>query len=71
MTDRHYTEPVDEISGTVESVSPGGITLRPGVFVLPNTQNLARTRKKPAAFAHLLTVSRDSSFINQAPACSP
>jgi hypothetical protein len=28
MTDRHYTEPVDEISGTVESASPGGITLK-------------------------------------------
>jgi hypothetical protein len=26
MIDRHYTEPVDEISGTVESASPGGIT---------------------------------------------
>ena len=26
MTDRHYTEPVEEISGTVESASPGGIT---------------------------------------------
>jgi hypothetical protein len=28
MTDRHYTKPVDEISGTVESASPGGITLK-------------------------------------------
>jgi hypothetical protein len=28
MTDRHYTEPVDEISGTVESASLGGITLK-------------------------------------------
>ena len=28
MTDRHYTEPVDEISGAVESASPGGITLK-------------------------------------------
>jgi hypothetical protein len=28
MTDRHYTEPVDEISGTVESASAGGITLK-------------------------------------------
>jgi hypothetical protein len=28
MTARHYTEPVDEISGTVESASPGGITLK-------------------------------------------
>jgi hypothetical protein len=28
MTDRHYTEPADEISGTVESASPGGITLK-------------------------------------------
>jgi hypothetical protein len=28
MTDRDYTEPVDEISGTVESASPGGITLK-------------------------------------------
>jgi hypothetical protein len=27
MTDWHYTEPVDEISGTVESASPSGITL--------------------------------------------
>jgi hypothetical protein len=28
MTDWHYTEPVDEISGTVESASPRGITLK-------------------------------------------
>jgi hypothetical protein len=28
MTDRHYTEPVDEIAGTVESASAGGITLK-------------------------------------------
>jgi hypothetical protein len=28
MTDRHFTAPVDEISGTVEEVSPGGITLK-------------------------------------------
>jgi hypothetical protein len=27
MTDRHFTAPVDEISGTVDEVSPGGITL--------------------------------------------
>jgi hypothetical protein len=27
MTDRHFTEPVDEISGTVDEVSPGGVTL--------------------------------------------
>jgi hypothetical protein len=27
MNDRHFTEPVDEISGTVDEVSPGGITL--------------------------------------------
>ncbi len=27
MTDRHFTEPVDEISGTVDKVSPGGVTL--------------------------------------------
>ncbi len=27
MTHRHFTEPVDEIEGTVDSVSPGGITL--------------------------------------------
>ena len=26
MTDRYYTEPVDEISGTLESASAGGIT---------------------------------------------
>jgi hypothetical protein len=44
MTDRHYTEPVDEISGTVESASPGGITLRPGVSVLPDTQKPSRAR---------------------------
>jgi len=24
MTDRHFTAPVEEISGTVDSVSPGG-----------------------------------------------
>lgn len=28
MTDRHFTAPVDEIAGTVESASPGGITLK-------------------------------------------
>jgi hypothetical protein len=28
MSDRHFTAPVDEISGTVEEVSPGGITLK-------------------------------------------
>ncbi len=28
MSDRHLTAPVDEISGTVEEVSPGGITLK-------------------------------------------
>ena len=27
MTDRHFTEPVDEISGTVDEVSPRGVTL--------------------------------------------
>ena len=27
-TDRHFTAPVDEIEGTVDSVSPGGITLK-------------------------------------------
>jgi hypothetical protein len=28
MNDRHFTTPVDEISGTVDEVSPGGITLK-------------------------------------------
>jgi hypothetical protein len=28
MTDRHFTAPVDEISGTVDSATPGGITLK-------------------------------------------
>ena len=28
MQDRHFTEPVDEISGTVEEASAGGITLK-------------------------------------------
>jgi hypothetical protein len=28
MNDRHFTEPVDEISGTVDEVSAGGITLK-------------------------------------------
>ena len=28
MQDRHFTAPVDEISGTVNEVSPGGITLK-------------------------------------------
>jgi hypothetical protein len=27
MSDRHFTEPVDEISGTVDEVSAGGVTL--------------------------------------------
>jgi len=28
MQDRHFTAPVDEIAGTVNEVSPGGITLK-------------------------------------------
>jgi hypothetical protein len=28
MQDRHFTAPVDEIAGTVDEVSPGGITLK-------------------------------------------
>jgi hypothetical protein len=28
MNDRHFTNPVEEIAGTVEEVSPGGITLK-------------------------------------------
>jgi hypothetical protein len=28
MNDRHFTAPVDEISGTVDSASAGGITLK-------------------------------------------
>jgi hypothetical protein len=28
MNDRHFTRPVDEIAGTVEEVTPGGITLK-------------------------------------------
>ena len=28
MQDRHFTAPVDEIAGTVEEVSPGGIKLK-------------------------------------------
>ena len=28
MNDRHFTAPVDEISGTVEGVSAGGVTLK-------------------------------------------
>jgi hypothetical protein len=28
MQDRHFTAPVDEISGTVDEASPGGITLK-------------------------------------------
>jgi hypothetical protein len=28
MGDRHFTAPVDEIAGTVDSVSPGGVTLK-------------------------------------------
>jgi hypothetical protein len=59
MTDRHYTEPVDEISGTVESASPGGITLRPGVSVLPDTQHLARPRQKLPVSDHMLIASQD------------
>ena len=140
MTDRHYTEPVDEISGTVESASPGGITLKeyPGrrfqfssvsdqcgrhvgahsgreerydqvspscrahntsraragsslpltgsspamtgcftnhalcleLSVLPETQHLARLRRKLPAAAHMLTASQDFSFINHALASS-
>jgi len=28
MTDRHFTAPVDEISGTIEEVTPNGVTLK-------------------------------------------
>ena len=28
MTDRHFTAPVGEIAGTIEVISPGGITLK-------------------------------------------
>jgi hypothetical protein len=28
MTDRHFTAPVDEISGTVEDVTPHGMRLK-------------------------------------------
>ena len=28
MQDRHFTAPVDEISGTIDEASPGGITLK-------------------------------------------
>jgi hypothetical protein len=28
MNDRHFTNPVEEIAGTVDEVSPGGITLK-------------------------------------------
>jgi hypothetical protein len=28
MTDRHFTAPVEEISGTVEEMTPGGVTLK-------------------------------------------
>ena len=28
MTDRHFTAPVEEVAGTVDSVSPGGFTLK-------------------------------------------
>ncbi len=28
MADRHFTAPVEEIEGTVDSVSPGGLTLK-------------------------------------------
>ena len=44
MKDRHFTEPVDEIAGTVESASPGESPSRVGVSVLPDTQHLARPR---------------------------
>jgi hypothetical protein len=47
MKGRHFTSPVDEISGTVDAVSPGGITLNVGLSVLPDTKHLARTRRKP------------------------
>jgi len=59
------------LARTVESASPGGITLTPGVAVLPETKYLARPRKKLPASAHLLTARRNGSFANHAPASYP
>src|SRR6201997_4997320 len=46
MENRRFTAPVEEVEGTVESVSPAGVTLKeyPGLSVLPGTRNLARGR---------------------------
>src|ERR1700751_5790713 len=48
MENRRFTAPVEEVEGTVESVSPAGVTLKeyPGLSVLPGTRNLARGRAK-------------------------
>ena len=48
MENRRFTAPVEEVEGTVESVSPAGVTLKeyPGLSVLPGTKNLARGRAK-------------------------
>ena len=48
MENRRFTAPVEEVEGTVDSVSPAGVTLKeyPGLSVLPGTQNLARGRAK-------------------------
>src|ERR1700755_1825238 len=48
METRRFTAPVEEVEGTVESVSPAGVTLKeyPGLSILPGTQNLARGRAK-------------------------
>jgi hypothetical protein len=46
MEDRRFTAPVDEIEGTIDSVSAGGVTLEeyPGLAVLLNNKTLARAR---------------------------
>ena len=46
MTHRHFTEPVDEIEGTVDSVSPGGITW----YLRPAGQQITRARAGEARF---------------------
>jgi hypothetical protein len=49
MDNRHFTEPVDEIEGTVETATPSGVTLKehPGLSVLSDKKHLARAREKP------------------------
>jgi hypothetical protein len=64
MTDRHYTEPVDEISGTVESASPRGITLKTGSLrPAGNPDNLTRSMLPTETWRHSVTYPASMSAL--------